>query len=453
MTVPSDLPEIGSTAQRLRQNPRFDPIQAGIGPEDYFVWSRFDGATTLKDLIVMTGLPTPRAVDIVRRLRTAGAILLPHEQPAAAAPRPSAAPPSRPVTPPRTVTPASVTPPRTVTPSTAITTPRGQIPHIPPVIPPVIPPASPPRGAPGAPASRRTPPGGVAVQRAPTLDEMPTARVAAKDLAASPPVGEARATVPPPLPPIPDASLSADERAALDEDVDVAAADRQRILAMHRRVQSGDVAQILGLPDLADKKAAKRAYFALSKEFHPDRYYGKRLGSYAARLSRIFQAVAAAYASLSGERTPRPSTGAGAGAAAGGAPAASAQPASPADHAADLFDRACHAEVSGDLEGALRLFAAALQIEATARYLRRAARCAMTAREPGLAVEYARKAAVLEPQDPSTARVLAAAFKAAGKLDQAEEVLVMAAMIPTENDQLMRELQQDLVELRRAPGR
>src|SRR5687768_1717864 len=78
-TVPSDLPDIGSTAQRLRQNPRFDPVASGVGPEEYFVWTRFDGATTLKDLIVMTGFPTPKAVEIVRKLRTMGAILLPGE--------------------------------------------------------------------------------------------------------------------------------------------------------------------------------------------------------------------------------------------------------------------------------------------------------------------------------------------------------------------------------------
>ncbi|MCA9676320.1 MAG: hypothetical protein KC464_14880, partial [Myxococcales bacterium] len=85
MSVPSELPDIGSTSQRLRQNPRFDPVSAGVGPEDYFVWTRFDGATTLKDLILMTGLDTSRAVDIVRRLRGLGAVLLPGEAPDAVA--------------------------------------------------------------------------------------------------------------------------------------------------------------------------------------------------------------------------------------------------------------------------------------------------------------------------------------------------------------------------------
>lgn len=57
--------------------------------------------------------------------------------------------------------------------------------------------------------------------------------------------------------------------------------------------------ELLGLERGADKKDVKRAYFKLSKEFHPDRYYGKRLGVYRERLVQIFQAVKAAFDLLS----------------------------------------------------------------------------------------------------------------------------------------------------------
>src|SRR5262245_34901579 len=77
MTVPAEIPDVGSTAQRLVQSPTFDPTKAGFGTEDYFVWSRFDGTTTVKDLILMTGLPVDRVVDIVRKLRRLGAIVAP----------------------------------------------------------------------------------------------------------------------------------------------------------------------------------------------------------------------------------------------------------------------------------------------------------------------------------------------------------------------------------------
>ena len=53
--------------------------------------------------------------------------------------------------------------------------------------------------------------------------------------------------------------------------------------------------ELLGLERGCDKKDIKRAYFKLSKEFHPDRYYGKKLGPYKERLATIFQAVKAAF--------------------------------------------------------------------------------------------------------------------------------------------------------------
>jgi hypothetical protein len=356
MSVPPELPDIGSTAQRLRQNPRFDPVASGVGPEEYFVWTRFDGATTLKDLIVMTGFATPKAVDIVRRLRAMGAILLPGE----------------------------VAPPK----------------------------------LPAQPAPRRTPPHGVRTRPDSDSVDKPTTRVSAS------------------------AIVSPEDAAAMAEDVDITLEERDRILTMHRRIRADDALVILGVADRADKKAVKRAYFQLSKDFHPDRFYGKRIGSFKMRLDEIFQAINAAYAELSDDkpRSRRPST-----------PAPSSS--SPTDHANDVFDRACQSEVSGDLEGALRLFAQALRLDAPARYLRRAARCALAARDTRTALEYAKKAANLEPNDPSTARLLAHAFKAAGKLADAEETLVLALMIKTENDQLAHELQADLAEVRRLTTR
>jgi tetratricopeptide (TPR) repeat protein len=125
------------------------------------------------------------------------------------------------------------------------------------------------------------------------------------------------------------------------------------------------------------------------------------------------------------------------------------QPQTPQEYAAELFDRACQLEVSGDALGAMKLFAAAVRMDAQPRYLRRAASCALQARQPKSAVEYAKKAYSASPNDVSAARLLAAAFKAAGKLSDAEEVLVMAMAIKSENDVLTAELRNDLVEVRR----
>jgi len=57
--------------------------------------------------------------------------------------------------------------------------------------------------------------------------------------------------------------------------------------------------ELLGVPVGADPKTVKRAYFKLSKEFHPDRYFRKQIGPYARRLERIFKKVLEAHEILS----------------------------------------------------------------------------------------------------------------------------------------------------------
>jgi predicted Zn-dependent protease len=155
----------------------------------------------------------------------------------------------------------------------------------------------------------------------------------------------------------------------------------------------------------------------------------------------VFEAVSRAYAKLT---TPEQSRSTGAYQA-----VATEQPQTPQEYAAELFDRACGLEVGGDALGAMKLFAAAVRMDPQTRYLRRAATCALAAAQPKTAVEYAKKAQSQSPHDPSAARLLAQAFKAAGKLGDAEEVLVMAMAMKSENDVLAAELRNDLAEVRR----
>ena len=53
--------------------------------------------------------------------------------------------------------------------------------------------------------------------------------------------------------------------------------------------------EILLLPRTADQKAVKRAYYRLSKEYHPDKFYRKTLGPYKVKLEVIFNKVTEAY--------------------------------------------------------------------------------------------------------------------------------------------------------------
>jgi curved DNA-binding protein CbpA len=78
----------------------------------------------------------------------------------------------------------------------------------------------------------------------------------------------------------------------------------------------------------------KRAYFELSKEYHPDRYYRREIGPYAEKLDRIFKKVVEAYELLMDPTTraelERSMAGRGAGPAPSAPEAESAQTAPPA---------------------------------------------------------------------------------------------------------------------------
>ncbi len=73
----------------------------------------------------------------------------------------------------------------------------------------------------------------------------------------------------------------------------------RRIDEVYASLGERDAFELLEVARSADKRDLKRAYHRLSKEFHPDRYYGKNLGGYGARMSSIFQAVKAAFELLS----------------------------------------------------------------------------------------------------------------------------------------------------------
>jgi hypothetical protein len=73
---------------------------------------------------------------------------------------------------------------------------------------------------------------------------------------------------------------------------------KSRIIRLHRRLRTLDAHQILGLEPDADRASIKRAYYAASKELHPDRYYGKDLGAFREKLGDIFARLTEAFQSL-----------------------------------------------------------------------------------------------------------------------------------------------------------
>ena len=77
--------------------------------------------------------------------------------------------------------------------------------------------------------------------------------------------------------------------ADLAEDVELDVEQRKQILFAHAQLPAWTHWQLLGVPWNAGADQVREAYRDRVKVFHPDRYPGRRLGSYRARLEQIFR--------------------------------------------------------------------------------------------------------------------------------------------------------------------
>jgi curved DNA-binding protein CbpA len=84
----------------------------------------------------------------------------------------------------------------------------------------------------------------------------------------------------------------------LEEEVDLSADQKKRILDMFYRLDDLDHYTLLGVGKEADKKTVKRSYFELAALMHPDRYFNKKLGSFKGRMEALFGRVTEAHDTL-----------------------------------------------------------------------------------------------------------------------------------------------------------
>ena len=87
--------------------------------------------------------------------------------------------------------------------------------------------------------------------------------------------------------------------AAMLEEVDLAPELKREILDVERSLEWASHFELLGVSADAQEEEIRAAYHALSRKFHPDRYFQKSLGSYRARLERIFKRLSEANGTLS----------------------------------------------------------------------------------------------------------------------------------------------------------
>lgn len=405
--IPNTIPKLGDAQLKPRQNPDFVPGR-DFGTEDYYVWSRCDGTASLHDIILMVGIGTERSIAILGKLRQIGAVLLPGEaQPVSSGASKSGA--------------ESAAGSDEL--SNAIPTPTRNL---------------------AVGSSRTTAPRSARVSKSGPVSRPASASgaSAASSSAASAFGGSASVTLPSPAA-VRLSSPNEEEASALALDLELPHEYRVRILQYRRRIESANLFELLEIEaEDSDTRSIKRAYFRLSKEFHPDRHYGKELGPFAHWLAEVFKAVTDAFKVLGDKKKRAKYESALRG------DSGQHKPQSKEEHAHVLFLSACDAELHGDFAEALRYFAASIRMNEQARVLRRAAMCAVQGQQLSVAAEYAKKAARLCAKDASYLRTLADVYRAGRRLQEAQGVLERALALDIESDVLFSEIKADLASVK-----
>ena len=221
--------------------------------QEGFVYSRVDGTLTLEALCLVTGLGEEATAEILRRLSSLGLIEV--------GGRPAARP-------------------------TRLSAEQRAVSR--------VSPAAPPREE-SRPAERPQPER--PFRRRPPSDETERTTIPVQRRS---PSGEA--TFPPEQTgPTPKPKPRAVELPADETGIDLKPEQRLRIREIFATLQEKTFFDLLEVSPHADTTELKRAYFLRSKEFHPDRYFTKKLGAYKEMLDEIFKQVSAAYRFLEDE--------------------------------------------------------------------------------------------------------------------------------------------------------
>ncbi len=226
-----------SQHQKPKLVERVNILALPIGPEEAFVISRIDGSTSLLDIALSTGLETERVWRILDRLAELG-VLAERVEPASGVTEVAE----------RQSSPAE----------------RSMSAH------------------PNTMPSPR-----VQMISSPCGDPFDSGRVSSIPPTASPPARR------------PTSGALRYDISELEEPVELEPERKHQVLQLYYSLGSSDHYELLGVKSDVDKKAVKNAYFNLVSILHPDRYFGKNLGSFKEKLERCFTRITEAHDVLS----------------------------------------------------------------------------------------------------------------------------------------------------------
>ncbi len=84
----------------------------------------------------------------------------------------------------------------------------------------------------------------------------------------------------------------------MSEEVELDPTLRSEIDRLHARLDELDHYTLLGVDRAADRKVIKSAYYAHASKIHPDRHFGRKLGSYKFKMERLFGRMTIAHDTL-----------------------------------------------------------------------------------------------------------------------------------------------------------
>jgi curved DNA-binding protein CbpA len=254
---------------------------------DRFVLSLVDGETSVGVLAETVGLTAEDVIVSLLKLEALGVVKLPSTSMAPPPPRPSR-PSYPPRAPPLPHSYSQTSPPPPGTPHASplrVAAPRAPAPTTT---------SAPLRTSPAAPAS--APPAPVspgAPVRAPQA-----AQGAPPPPPPAPPPVAARSPAPPPAASSAGTAGGASAKPTSDGEIDLDLDHQREIETKFARLDTIDHYAILGLERAADRKEIKRAYFALTARFHPDRFFRKRLGPFKPKMEALFGRMTEAHDTL-----------------------------------------------------------------------------------------------------------------------------------------------------------
>lgn len=92
--------------------------------------------------------------------------------------------------------------------------------------------------------------------------------------------------------------LVSEDDPRIDPKLDLPVKEQRLVLSLHDQLEHLSAFDLLGIEPTHDVKAIRGAFLRASRHFHPDRYYGRDLGPFKARLSDLFKRAKRAHEAL-----------------------------------------------------------------------------------------------------------------------------------------------------------